>query len=71
VTIVPNAVDAIGRHGIAVSFTYNGEQPEWIFDKNTFQWIGENDFYNRKLTGKAGIVARAFGDHPGEIPPSR
>src|SRR5262249_26380523 len=40
VTVVANAVDAVGRPGIAVSFTSNGEQSEWIFDKQTLQMLG-------------------------------
>jgi hypothetical protein len=69
VSVVPDAVDAIGRPGVAVSFTFNGEQSEWIFDKNTLQWLGERDFMNGTLTGKTAVLGRAFVDHPGEIPP--
>jgi hypothetical protein len=70
VTIVPDAVDAIGRHGVAVSFTFRGVQEEWIFNKNTFQWIGERDFVHGKLVGKDALLQRAIVDHAGELPAS-
>ena len=70
VTVVPNAVDADGRPGVAVSFTSNGEQSEWIFDKQTLQMLGELDYVNGTLTGKSAIITRAFVDHPGQVPPA-
>ena len=70
VTVVPNAVDAAGRPGVAVSFTSNGEQSEWIFDKQTSQMLGELDIVNGTLTGKSAIIARAFVNHPGQVPPA-
>lgn len=71
VTVVPDVQDAIGRPGVAVSFTFNGVQEEWIFSKDTLQLIGERDFYNGTLTGKSAIVAEAFVDHNGELPPAQ
>ena len=71
VTVIPSAVDAAGLPGIAVSFTSNGEQSEWIFDKQTLQMLGELDFVNGTLTGKSAIIARAFVDHPGQVPSAR
>jgi hypothetical protein len=70
VTVVPNAVDAVGRPGIAVSFTSNGEQSEWIFNKQTSQMLGELDFVNGTLTDKSAIITRTFVDHPGQVPPA-
>jgi hypothetical protein len=70
VTVVPNAVDAAGRPGVAVSLTANGEKSEWIFDKQTSQMLGELDFVNGTLTGESAIIARAFVDHPGQVPPA-
>lgn len=71
VTVVPSAVDAAGRPGIAVSFSSNGEQSEWIFDKQTLQMLGELDFVHGTLTSKSAIITRAFVDHPGQVPPTR
>ncbi|MFF0391411.1 CU044_5270 family protein [Kitasatospora sp. NPDC004615] len=43
VVVVDDAVDAIGRHGVAVARTKesNGQRSEWIFDKSTFAFLGE------------------------------
>ena len=71
VTVVHHAVDAIGRAGIAVSFTSNGEQSEWIFNKHTHQMLGELDFVNGTLTAKSAIITRGFADHRGQVPPKR
>lgn len=70
VTVIPRAVDAVGRPGIAVSFTSNGEQSEWIFDKHTLQMLGELHFADGTLTGKSAIITRGFVDHPGQVPPA-
>jgi hypothetical protein len=71
VTVIPDAQDALGNPGVAVSFTSNGAQDEWIFNKDTLQLIGERGFDNGTLTGKSAIVARAFVDHNGELPPAQ
>ena len=64
------AVDAAGRRGIAVSFTSNGDQSEWIFDRQTLKMLGELDFVDGTLTSKSVITTRAFVDHPGQVPPA-
>jgi len=71
VTVVANAADAVGRAGVAVSFTSNGEKSEWVFDKHTYQMLGELDFVNGTLTVKSAIIARSFVDHAGQVPPAR
>ncbi len=71
VSVVANAVGAAGHPGIAVSFTSNGEQSEWIFDKQTLQMLGELDFVDGTLTYKSDIITRAFVDHPGQVPSAR
>jgi hypothetical protein len=70
VTVIPRAVDAAGRPGIAVSFTSGGEQSEWIFNKQTLQMLGELDFVDGTLTSKSAIITRTFVDHPGQVPPA-
>lgn len=70
VTVVSRAVDAAGRPGVAVSFTSNGEQSEWIFDSQSLQMLGELDFVDGTLTGTSAIITRAFVDHPGQVPPA-
>ena len=42
-TVVANATDAIGRHGVAVAMTYQGVRSEWVFSKQTLQYLGERD----------------------------
>jgi hypothetical protein len=69
VTVVPNAVDATGRPGVAVSFAYNGEKSEWIFDKQSLRMLGELDFVNGTLTYKSAIITSGLADHAGQVPP--
>jgi hypothetical protein len=73
-TVVPDAVNAGGQHGIAIAWSpTNGAQTyrnEWIFDKKTLQYIGERD-YNVKtgvVNGESAILQRAFVNKAGELP---
>lgn len=70
VTIVANATDAIGRHGVAVAMTYQGVRSEWVFSKQTLQYLGERDINtaNGSTTGEAAVLQRAFVNHAGQIP---
>jgi hypothetical protein len=68
VTVVPSVTDAMGRSGVAVSFTYFGRQDEWIFDPHTFQFLGERSLLHGTVVGKSAIVTRAIVDHAGELP---
>jgi hypothetical protein len=70
VTVVANATDAIGRHGVAVAFTYQDTRTEWIFSKQTLQYLGGRDINlaNGSTTGEATVLQRAFVDHPGQLP---
>lgn len=70
VTVVPDAVDAIGRHGVAVAFTSDGTRTEWIFGKTSLQMLGERDVDARTgaVTGTTAILIRAFVDRPGQLP---
>ncbi|MFJ1745457.1 hypothetical protein ACIOJD_04340 [Streptomyces sp. NPDC088116] len=40
VVVIPDAVDAAGRHGVAVARANEGERQELIFDKETKQFLG-------------------------------
>lgn len=66
VTMIGDATDAIGRHGLAVAS--GGEQ--WIFDRTTLRLLGERDTdpSTGKLIGETAILARGFVDRPGQIP---
>jgi hypothetical protein len=57
VDVVPDAVDAAGRKGVAVARTHDGERTEWIFDKSTARLMGERTvLVEDNAWGKAGTV---------------
>lgn len=69
-TLVSDAVNAIGRHGIAIAWDTAGYRSEWIFDKSTLQYIGERD-YNLKtgtVNGESAIVQSAIVSEAGKLP---
>jgi hypothetical protein len=70
VTVVADATDAVGRHGVAVAFTYQGMRTEWIFSKLTLQWLGARyvNVANGETVSDAAILQRAFVDRVGQLP---
>jgi hypothetical protein len=78
VEIVPDSVDAAGRHGIALARTSDGERTEWIFDKTTFSFLGERSYLVQNtsagkagmLTGSTAVLARGVVDKAGALPDS-
>jgi hypothetical protein len=70
VTVVPDATDAIGRHGDAVAYTFRGIRTEWIFSKQTHLYLGNRDVNvaNGSSAGVSAVLQRAFVDHAGQIP---
>jgi hypothetical protein len=70
VTVVASATDAIGRHGVAVAFTYQDTRTEWIFSRQTLQYLGSRsvDLANGETNGMSAITQRAFVDHAGQLP---
>jgi hypothetical protein len=70
VTLVADATDAIGRHGVAVAFTYQDTRTEWIFSRQTLQYLGtrEVDVATGATTGMSAVLQRAFVDHVGQLP---
>ncbi|HTZ30033.1 MAG TPA: CU044_5270 family protein [Streptosporangiaceae bacterium] len=70
VTVVADATDAIGRHGVAVAFTYQGTRTEWIFSRQTLLYLGSRsiDLANGSTTGDAAVLQRGFVDHVGQLP---
>jgi hypothetical protein len=73
-TLVPDATNATGKHGIGIAWTSTDAQheyrTEWIFDKTTLQYIGERD-YNVKtgvVNGESAILQRAFVNKAGQLP---
>lgn len=77
VVVIPDAVDAAGRHGVAVARANDGERQELIFDKETKQFLGERIVAvedlpdgpkKGELTGAGAIIERAVVDKPGQRP---
>ncbi len=70
VTVVPDATDAIGRHGVAVAMTAQGVRMEWVFSKQTLQYLGEHDINvaGGSTNGEAAVLQRAFVDRAGQVP---
>jgi hypothetical protein len=71
VTLVPDATDAIGRHGVAVAQTAGGIRSELIFNKTTLRLIGERTIMTStgRSTSATAIIRQAFVDHLGQFPP--
>jgi hypothetical protein len=78
VTVVADATDAIGRHGVAVAMTVEDVRYEWIFSRQTLRYFGERDIYVAKpadldvtigsIAAEAAVLQRAFVNHAGQIP---
>ncbi|WP_433347362.1 CU044_5270 family protein [Micromonospora sp. CA-111912] len=75
--LVPESVDAAGRTGVAVGRTDEfGTRTEWIFDRTSFEYLGERSYLVRdNQTGKAGMLTattavlnRAVVDKAGNRP---
>ena len=75
VILVAHATDAIGRHGVAVARigpgVDGGVLEELIFSQAALQLIGERTVIARTgvTTTATAIIARAFVDHRGQVPP--
>ncbi len=76
-TVIPDAVDAAGRHGIAITLDGQAEdRQEWIFDKSTYAFLGFRDVTQEDtVIGKAGsvivttvVLQRAVVDRVGDEP---
>jgi hypothetical protein len=70
VTVIGDATDAIGRHGVAVAYTFRGIRTEWIFSKKTFRYLGNRDVNvtNGSSAGVSAVLRRAFVNYPGQTP---
>ena len=80
VTVVADAADAIGRHGVAVAMTVEDVRYEWIFSSRTLRYLGERDIYVAKprdlhitpgsIASESAVLQRAFVNHSGQTPAS-
>ncbi|MER5197831.1 CU044_5270 family protein [Streptomyces sp. NPDC002755] len=81
VTEVADAVDAVGRHGIAIARedTRHGTRTEWIFDPGTLDYLGVRTVFSRDTErAEAGtvydtsaVLERAVVDRSGQEPGER
>ncbi|MFJ8634847.1 CU044_5270 family protein [Streptomyces sp. NPDC093568] len=58
VVVVDDAVDAAGRHGVAVARLdeTSGEREEWIFDRKSHVFLGERTVQVRENTGTDALI---------------
>ncbi|RLV08828.1 hypothetical protein CTZ27_08770 [Streptomyces griseocarneus] len=76
VQYVDKATDAGGREGIAIVFTNGDIRHEWIFDKNSYDYLGQREVlvkedYGMKpgtVIGQTTIVERAVVDAKRQLP---
>ncbi|MGW3244749.1 CU044_5270 family protein [Streptomyces sp. NPDC001070] len=79
VTVVPDAVDAAGRHGIGITRKDPGDatRDEWIFNKKTLAYLGARSYMTAgkgtggpadTLYGVEAVMASGVVDSPGEVP---
>ncbi|MFE0178318.1 CU044_5270 family protein [Streptomyces sp. NPDC059002] len=77
VELLDDAVDAEGRHGVAIAREDDGIRQELIFDKKTKQYLGERQvatedlpsgFKKGTVVGRSAILERAVVDRPGQRP---
>ncbi|MDX3246574.1 CU044_5270 family protein [Streptomyces sp. ME18-1-4] len=81
VTELPDAVDAAGRHGIAIARedTADGTRTEWIFDRSTLDYLGERTVFSRDteratagtVLFTSAVLDRAVVDKRGQAPSDR
>ncbi|WP_329410343.1 CU044_5270 family protein [Streptomyces sp. NBC_00704] len=81
VTEVDDAVDAVGRHGIAIARedVRHGTRTEWIFDARTLDYLGERTVFSRDtarakagtVSDSAAVLERAVVDKRGLEPDER
>lgn len=79
VVAVDDAVDAVGRHGVAIAREDDaGQRTEWIFDKKTLAFLGERTVVVKKTPGSpfevgtvvftSTITERAVVDGSKQVP---
>ncbi|MET8163987.1 CU044_5270 family protein [Streptomyces sp. NPDC005329] len=58
VVVVNDAVDAVGRHGVAVARLdeTSGQREEWIFDAKTHVFLGERSVQVKQLSGTDALI---------------
>ncbi|MFF2852460.1 CU044_5270 family protein [Streptomyces sp. NPDC058001] len=69
VVVVNDAVDAVGRPGVAVARLdeTSGAREEWIFDKKTHVFLGERSVQVKQLSGEDALVKPGTVNHTSAI----
>jgi hypothetical protein len=76
VTVDHDAVDASGRHGIAVARTFNGIAAELIFDPDTYRYLGDREVATQngdglttgQVIGSSAVQRVAIVDQVAQLP---
>jgi hypothetical protein len=76
VEVVRDAVDASGRHGIAVSRTFGGVRSELIFDPVSYAFLGEREVATKDqdglttgmVVGSTAVLRVTIVDRAGQLP---
>ncbi|MEU2869523.1 CU044_5270 family protein [Streptomyces olivoreticuli] len=76
VTLVDKATDATGRTGVAITHTYRNSRQEWIFDRNTYEYLGQREVLVEPyrglepgaVTSESVVVKRAVVNAKKELP---
>ncbi len=80
VTVVPDATDALGRHGIGIALAQDrgaiSSREEWVFSKTTYQFLGTRSSTSlaiqphekRTYTHVSAVLARGVANRPGDTP---
>ena len=78
VEVVRGVTDAAGRRGIAVAHTEASRRDEWIFDEQTYEYLGERSYLVAAtadgpagtVLGTTAVLQRAVVSKPGQAPGS-
>lgn len=79
VTVVPDAVDAVGRHGIGITRDdpSSATRDEWIFDEDTLAYLGSRSYITHDeargittdtLYGTDAVIQHTVVDRYGTVP---
>lgn len=77
VSALDDAVDASGRHGVAVALVHGGVRTEWIFDRSSYEFLGEREVVvdtgnvwgaPGTVVGQTAVLGRGVVDAAGERP---
>ncbi|GAA1150763.1 CU044_5270 family protein [Kitasatospora gansuensis] len=68
VQLVDDSVDASGRHGWGVARTDDGIRKEWIFDRTSYEFLGERsvEVASGTVLGQSAMLTHALVDRPGQ-----